>query len=232
MARSAKKSTALSQSYDTLKEFEGRKYTGMKVGRGHKWQYAAGEWVEKKLTPDRWEFHYAVNKQRHGKAPAGSGVPVGTAYHWYILADQTVTKLDANTYSTAMSGAKFKLAHKRADKGSWSASERAQRKRLIQILESLLAELRAEPEAGEQAGLAAQAGTPSATQEPPKPADTTRAAAQRNGKRARPAMARAAGQSGTGKRGSRQRSAARSALARRQGRSVVPSRSATSRAAA
>ncbi len=181
----------------------------MKVGRGHKWQYAAGEWVEKKLTPDQWEFSYAVNKQRHGRAPAGSGVPVGTAYHWYILADQTVTKLDANTYSTAMSGAKFKLAHKRADKEAWSASERAQRKRLIQILEEMLAQLKAQPEAGEQEGFVGRAGTAPATQAPAKSTTAAQPAAQStaaarstaaasNGRRARAASGPAA-RKGSGK---------------------------------
>lgn len=224
MARSKNEGAALTQSYDALKDFAGRKYTGMKVGRGHKWQYAAGEWVEKKLSPDQWEFRYAVNKQRHGKAPAGSGVPVGTAYHWYILADQTVTKLDANTYSTAMSGAKFKLAHKRADKGAWSASERARRKRLIQILEEMLAQLRAEPEASEQPGFAAQAGNPPATEAPAQPAGRKGAAAKSNGKRgsASASAGDASGQKGNGK------SASRRPRTRRQ----AQGRAGTSRAAA
>src|SRR5262247_3288064 len=107
-----KRSTAKSDpevSYDDFKEFEGRKYTGMKVGRSHKWYYDQGEWKEKKITPDKWEFTYAVKKRRAGKAPEGSGVPVGTEYHWYIIAHQNVCKLDANNYSTAMTGVKFKV---------------------------------------------------------------------------------------------------------------------------
>jgi hypothetical protein len=47
-------------------EFEGKQYTGMKVGRSHKWHYDTGEWKEKKITPDKWEFTYAVNKKRAG----------------------------------------------------------------------------------------------------------------------------------------------------------------------
>jgi len=47
---------------------------------------------------------------------------------------QIVTKLDANSYTTEMAGLKYKLAHKRADKTTWSASDRAQRRRLVQIL--------------------------------------------------------------------------------------------------
>ena len=86
----------------------------MKIGRSHTWHYDKGQWKEKKVTPDQWLINYAVKKRRAGKAPEGSGVPVGTEYHWYILAHQNVTKLDANDYSTSMTGFKFKLAHKRA----------------------------------------------------------------------------------------------------------------------
>jgi hypothetical protein len=132
-------------SYDAFKEYKGKRYTGMKVGRGHKWKYDAGEWTEKKVTPDKWEFSYSVTKRRSGKAPEGSGVPVGTAYHWYIFADQCVQKLDANNYSTEMVGIKYKLAHKRVDKSSWSASETAQRRRLIQLLKEMISELQKAP---------------------------------------------------------------------------------------
>jgi hypothetical protein len=132
------------KTYNQFKVFEGRKYTGMKVGGRHKWHYEKGEWNEKKVTPDRWEFNYAVPKRRAGHAPPGSGVPVGTEYHWYILAHQNVRKLDENTYSTSMTGLKYKLAHKRAGKETWSASERAQRQQLIKILQEMIDDLSAE----------------------------------------------------------------------------------------
>jgi len=96
----------------------------------------------KKVTPDKWEFTYNVTKRRAGKAPEGSGAPVGTEYHWYILADQTVTKLDANNYSTSMTGLKYKLAHKRAEKEKWSASENAQKNRLLKILHEMADEIK------------------------------------------------------------------------------------------
>lgn len=121
----------ISKSYNQFKEFEGKKYTGMKVGRTHKWYYDKGEWKEKKLTPDKWQFSYNVTKRRAGNAPEGSGVPVGTEYHWYILANQNVKKLDANNYTTSMIGLKYKLAHKRAERKNWSSSDKAQRNRLI-----------------------------------------------------------------------------------------------------
>jgi len=134
----AKRRPEIAASYDAFKTHRGKRYTGMKVGRGHTWSYDAGQWVEKKVTPDTWEFTYAVPKRRKGKAPEGSGAPVGTSYRWYILAEQIVTKLDANEYSTEMKGTKFKLAHKRAEKSTWSASERAQRKRLAQLLREMI----------------------------------------------------------------------------------------------
>jgi hypothetical protein len=66
-------------TYNEFKEFEGKKYPGMKVGRSHKWYY--GEWKEKKITPDQWEFNFSVGKKRVGQAREGSGVPVRTEYH-------------------------------------------------------------------------------------------------------------------------------------------------------
>src|SRR3954468_20404634 len=148
----AKKSTAKkkatvnpnAENYNEFKTYNGQQYTGMKVGGSHKWYYDKGEWKEKKITPDKWEFTYDVTKRRAGNAPEGSGVPVGTEYHWYILAHQNVRKLDANNYTTSMAGLKYKLAHKRAEKDKWNTAENAQRERLIQILQELIAQLKDE----------------------------------------------------------------------------------------
>lgn len=149
LASSAKKKTAvkkdLSRSYNEFKQFEGRQYTGMAIGRSHHWDYDAGDWKETKITPDLWEISYAVTKRRKGHAPEGSGVPVGTAYHWYILAHQNVKKLNANDYTTAMSGLKFKLAHKRADKDKWSVKAPTQRKHLVKFLKEVIAQLESDP---------------------------------------------------------------------------------------
>src|SRR5215467_1990470 len=131
----------LSTSYNAWKEFEGQQYTGMKIGGHHKWYYDKGEWKEKKVTPDKWEFTYAVTKRRAGHAPEGSGVPVGTQYHWYILAHQTATKLNANDYTTSMAGFKYKLSHKRTDKDKWNISDKTQKKHLIKILQEMIGEL-------------------------------------------------------------------------------------------
>lgn len=135
----------IAKTYNEFKKFGGRQYTGMKVGRSHKWYYDKGEWKEKKVTPDKWEFTYSVTKRRAGHAPEGSGVPVGTEYHWYILADQTVKKLDADNYSTSMTGVKYKIAHKRAEKENWNSTDNSQKKRLVEILESTIDEVKQSP---------------------------------------------------------------------------------------
>lgn len=145
-AKGRKGKTDTSESYNKFKEFEGQRYTGMKVGRSHYWNYDAGQWKETKITPDEWQIHFAVTKRRKGKAPEGSGAPVGTAYHWYILAHQVVEKLNANDYSTEMTGVKYKLAHRRAATGKWSASDAAQRRNLVKLLKGFIADLEKEPE--------------------------------------------------------------------------------------
>lgn len=134
------------ESYNVRKQFDGQQYSGMEVGRSHKWNYDKGIWRETKVTPDRWEISYHVKKRRAGHAPEGSGAAVGTAYHWFILSHQYVEKLNANDYATGMTGLKFKLAHRRAGNEKWSLSENAQRKQLIQILKSFIEELEQEPE--------------------------------------------------------------------------------------
>jgi hypothetical protein len=170
-SRSAKRSSKATKSdpavsYNDFKEYEGHRYTGMKIGRSHKWYYDQGEWKETKITPDLWQISYAVNKRRAGRAPEGSGVPVGTEYHWYVLAHQNVCKLNANDYTTSMTGLKFKIAHKRADSGKWSATPGTQRKRMIKFLREMIEQLETQP-GGEANG------------EAPAPAKTTTRVAKR-----------------------------------------------------
>ena len=142
---SGKNGKDIAASYNQFKEFNGKQYTGMTIGRSHKWHYDKGDWKETKITPDLWEIYYAVTKRRVGHAPEGSGVPVGTAYHWYIMAHQDVRKLNANDYSTSLSGFKYKVAHKRADKDKWSATAPTQRKHLVKFLKDMIAQLEADP---------------------------------------------------------------------------------------
>jgi hypothetical protein len=74
-----------------------------------------------------------LTKKRAGQAPEWSGIPVGTEYHWYILAHQNVKKVDANRYETAMRRTKYKLIQKRAELENWNISEFAQKKRLVHL---------------------------------------------------------------------------------------------------
>jgi hypothetical protein len=89
-----------------------------------------------------------VNKRRAGKAPEGSCVPVGTEYHWYVLAHQNVSKISANDYTTSLMGLKYKVAHRRAGSEKWSATPRTQRKRMIEFLKGVIADLEAQQEEG------------------------------------------------------------------------------------
>jgi hypothetical protein len=132
-------------AYDDLKEFRGKVYSGMPVGGEHIWEYPHGIWREQKTAPDRWVFSFSSLKTRGRKAPEGSGVPVGTGYHWFILAHQKVRKLDKDTYETSMEGVKFKVAHKRPHWRDWSTEypdHEPEREILIRILEEYLAEMK------------------------------------------------------------------------------------------
>jgi hypothetical protein len=128
-------------SYDDLKEFKGRKYMGMPIGGRHVWNYPNGVWKEEKVDPDAWVFEFQSIKQRSKKAPENSGAPINTQYHWYILADQRVRKVDKDTYETLMEGIKHKLSHKRPHWRKWSSEYEnniSDKERIITILEKML----------------------------------------------------------------------------------------------
>lgn len=130
------------KKYNKLKKYKGKRYSGMKVGGRHKWYYDKGEWKERKKTPEEWEIFYQTKKRRAGKAPKGSGAPVGTGYNWLVVAHQRVDKLDANSYMTRLDGRKFKVAHLRAKKGKWNVSEKKQRKKVIEFLEKIISDIK------------------------------------------------------------------------------------------
>jgi hypothetical protein len=133
--------------YDDAKSFGDRRYTGMRVGGRHDWDYTEGRWEETKLSPDAWSVAFRSPKRRRWAAPEGSGAPAGTMFHWLLLAHQRVRKVDANTYETFLEGAKWKLAHRRPGWRRWSSEYRGQtpaRERMIAILEETLARLKAE----------------------------------------------------------------------------------------
>ncbi|KAI6129533.1 hypothetical protein EV401DRAFT_746794 [Pisolithus croceorrhizus] len=122
--------------FDELKSFKGQRYSGMVIGGTHRWTYDSGQWVETKEEPDLWKIKFEAKKHRNRTAPKGSGAPVGTEYHWLIVAHQHVVKEDANTYSTRMEGHKYKLAHKSVGTNAWSVNTvKGQRDREIQLLE-------------------------------------------------------------------------------------------------
>jgi hypothetical protein len=56
-----------------------------------------------------------------------------------------VKKLNADDYATTLSGLKYKLAHKRANKDKWSATSKTQRRHLIKFLQEFIAQLEREP---------------------------------------------------------------------------------------
>lgn len=125
-----------SGSYNALKSFNGQVYSGMTIGGSHKWNYDPGVWIETKTEPDLWTINYETTKRRARNAPKGSGAPVGTEYHWLIVAHQYVQKVDANTYETRLQGSKYKLAHKGPNTNSWSVNTiKGQREREIVLLE-------------------------------------------------------------------------------------------------
>jgi hypothetical protein len=115
----------------------------MKVGGSHKWYYDKGSGKKKRSLLVCGKF--LTQSPGAGKAPRGSGVPVGTEYHWYIISHQDVQKLNAGDYTTSMSGLKYKLDHQDAGNEKWSASAKNQRTHLIKFLQQFIAQLQKEP---------------------------------------------------------------------------------------
>jgi hypothetical protein len=130
--------------YNAIKEYNGKKYTGMSVGGKHSWNYDNGIWKEIKVTPDQWKFTFASLKSRTHQAPVGTGALTGTEFHWYIIADQKVVKLNENDYETKMKGFKVKIGHKRPNWNQWSYKYKHEsyEDKIIQILEDAIERLK------------------------------------------------------------------------------------------
>lgn len=79
---------AMGGGYNALKSFQDQVYSGMAIGGSHTWNYDPGVWKETKEEPDLWKIDYHTTKRRARNAPKGSGAPVGTEYHWLIVAHQ------------------------------------------------------------------------------------------------------------------------------------------------
>ena len=133
--------------YDKLKDYNGQIYTGMKIGGTHKWHYNNGKWFETKIAPDQWTFNFQSTKTRFHSAPMNSGAKLNTKYHWYMIADQIASKLDANSYVTNMKGIKFKIGHKRPNWKTFSYNypeQESYQERVIKILEKTVENLKNE----------------------------------------------------------------------------------------
>lgn len=134
-----------SMAYDDLKEFEGEEYSGMPVGGQHTWRYTNAVWRERKVTPDAWEFTLTSTKRRDRPAPPGSGAAVFSEYHWYLVAHQWARKIDADAYTTFMSGMKYKVSHKRPHWRAWSSDypgHPTADERVAEVLQATLARVR------------------------------------------------------------------------------------------
>lgn len=130
--------------YNSLKTYKGKVYTGMEIGSSHKWNYNNGKWYETKIAPDKWNIKFNCIKTRVNSAPINSGANVRTKFHWYIIADQIATKLDANSYMTDMRGFKFKIGHKRPHWKTFSYNYPEQisyKERIIKILQNIIKDL-------------------------------------------------------------------------------------------
>lgn len=134
-------------AFDDIKTHNGQKYSGMAVGSAHLWNYLNAVWEETKVRSDLWKIKFTSVKHRAVSAPEGSGVPLGTRYHWLIVADQVVKKTTANTYETEMIGYKYKLGHQRPYWRAFSYTyprQKSLRERRMETLREELLKLEAE----------------------------------------------------------------------------------------
>ena len=135
----------IKMSFNSLKNYQGKIYSGMEVGGELNWNYPNGKWSEVKVAPDRWRIKFESSKKRIVPAPLNSGAALRTMYNWFIIADQKVTKVDKDTYQTLLEGIKYKLGHKRPYWKTWSYNYKEQlsyKERVIKILEESLRKLK------------------------------------------------------------------------------------------
>ena len=129
-------------TFDTLKTFNGQKYTGMRVGGEHHWNYQNTEWEETKTEPDRWNIRMTSIKSRKVSAPEGSGAPLGTQYDWFLVGRQVVEKINKDEYKTVFEAHKYKLGYKKPYWKQPSYEYQGQKSLIQQQLEALNREIR------------------------------------------------------------------------------------------
>lgn len=96
-----------------IQNHQGHKYTGSPVGYKHHWEYTNPDVIETKERPDQWRFQMRSIKRKVIPTRNMGSIEPGTKYHWMFIGEQTVEKIDENTYTTDLTANKYKLGHKR-----------------------------------------------------------------------------------------------------------------------
>lgn len=128
--------------YNQIKEFEGKKYTGMKIGGSHEWNYNDNLWQEEKVEPDLWRIKFTATKRRTHSASINTGCEIGTQYNWLIVGQQRVIKINENEYQTVLEGNKWKIGYKKPSWRDFSYNYKDQKSEKQQIIDKLNEELR------------------------------------------------------------------------------------------
>lgn len=132
---SAQKSRKKVQAHP-LTEFEGEPYNGLRATQT--WAMGKGKWEEQRTGAQSWEILFETIAVKPLKT--GTGMPIGSEHHSYVLAHQKLVKTRNNTYQVRIEGLKFKLAHKETGE-KWSANANVRRHNLIKILKQALHDL-------------------------------------------------------------------------------------------
>jgi len=134
--RSVAKKGAKKASVHPLTEFEGEAYNGLRATQT--WAMGKGKWEEQPTGALSWDILFETIAVKPLKA--GTGMPIGSEHHSYLLAHQKLVKTRNNTYQVRLEGVKFKLAHKETGE-KWSANAGVRHNNLIKILKQALNDL-------------------------------------------------------------------------------------------
>lgn len=119
-----------------FQEVEGLPYTG--VPNQLEWTVQKGDWIEKPRNEKTWDVlaEFALTKSFESE----NELPVGSEYHTYIVAQQTLIKSRKNTWKIKLEGKKVKLGQKISGSALKGNAE-SRRKDMIKFLKELLSEL-------------------------------------------------------------------------------------------